>query len=58
MMNFLERVLRTPRVVITIMLALLAAGAVAYATLPRESFPAIDIPDFKRRVAEVVRGMA
>jgi multidrug efflux pump len=45
-MNFLERVLRTPRVVITIMIALLVAGAAAYATLPRESFPAIDIPYF------------
>ncbi len=46
MMNFLERVLRTPRVVLTIMVVLLAAGAGAYATLPRESFPAIDIPYF------------
>ncbi|HEX4298655.1 MAG TPA: efflux RND transporter permease subunit [Devosia sp.] len=46
MMNFLERVLRTPRVVLTIMVALLVAGGVAYATLPRESFPAIDIPYF------------
>ena len=46
MMNFLERVLRTPRVVLTIMVVLLVAGAGAYATLPRESFPAIDIPYF------------
>src|SRR5690348_11633414 len=52
MMNFLERVLRTPRVVITIMIALLVAGAAAYATLPRESFPAIDIPYFYISVSE------
>ena len=51
-MNFLERVLRTPRVVITIMIALLVAGGAAYATLPRESFPAIDIPYFYISVSE------
>ena len=52
MMNFLERVLRTPRVVLTIMVALLVAGGVAYTQLPRESFPAIDIPYFYISVSE------
>jgi multidrug efflux pump len=52
MMNFLERVLRTPRVVLTVMVALLIAGGVAYATLPRESFPAIDIPYFYISVSD------
>jgi multidrug efflux pump len=44
MMNFLERILRMPRVVLTIMVGLLIAGGLSYASLPRESFPAIDIP--------------
>ncbi len=46
MMNFLERVLRMPRVVLTVMGLLLLAGFNAYMTLPKESFPAIDIPYF------------
>lgn len=46
MMNLLERVLRMPRVVMTIMLILLVAGFGAYVSLPKESFPAIDIPYF------------
>ncbi|MDB5538969.1 MAG: transporter, AcrB/AcrD/AcrF family protein, partial [Devosia sp.] len=46
MMNFLERVLRMPRVVLTVMALLLVAGFGAYMSLPKESFPAIDIPYF------------
>lgn len=46
MINFLERVLRMPRVVMTVMTLLLVAGYLAYSTLPKESFPAIDIPYF------------
>jgi multidrug efflux pump len=46
MMNFLERLLRMPRVVLTVMALLLLAGFNAYMTLPKESFPAIDIPYF------------
>jgi multidrug efflux pump len=52
MMDFLERILRMPRVVITVMVALLVAGGMAYASLPRESFPAIDIPYFYISVSQ------
>jgi multidrug efflux pump len=46
MMDFLERILRMPRVVLTVMALLLFAGFGAYTSLPKESFPAIDIPYF------------
>ena len=46
MRDFIERVLRIPRAVLTIMVILLIGGGFAYATLPKESFPAIDIPYF------------
>lgn len=46
MMNFLERILRMPRVVLTVMVLLLLSGFMAYSSLPKESFPAIDIPYF------------
>jgi multidrug efflux pump len=46
MIDFLERILRMPRVVLTVMLVLLGAGFAAYVSLPKESFPAIDIPYF------------
>lgn len=52
MMNVLERVLRMPRVVLTVMLLLLASGLMAYVTLPKESFPAIDIPYFYVSVSQ------
>ncbi|MEQ1900153.1 MAG: efflux RND transporter permease subunit [Devosia sp.] len=52
MMNFLERILRMPRVVLTIMVLLLGAGALSYVSLPRESFPAIDIPYFYISVSQ------
>ena len=52
MMNFLERVLRMPRVVMTVMVALLTAGVLSYMALPRESFPAIDIPYFYISVSQ------
>ena len=46
MMYILERILRMPRVVMTVMALLLVAGFGAYVSLPKESFPAIDIPYF------------
>jgi multidrug efflux pump len=46
MINFIERILRMPRAVLTVMVILLFAGISAYLTLPKESFPAIDIPYF------------
>ncbi|MEQ1771503.1 MAG: efflux RND transporter permease subunit [Devosia sp.] len=52
MMNLLERILRMPRVVLTIMTILLIAGGMSYASLPRESFPAIDIPYFYISVSQ------
>ncbi|WP_423068678.1 efflux RND transporter permease subunit [Devosia sp. CN2-171] len=52
MMNFLERVLRMPRVVLTVMALLLFAGFGAYMSLPKESFPAIDIPYFYVSVSQ------
>src|ERR1700750_1536630 len=52
MMNFLERILRMPRVVMTVMVALLIAGFFSYLSLPRESFPAIDIPYFYISVSQ------
>ncbi|SDG33691.1 efflux RND transporter permease subunit [Pelagibacterium luteolum] len=44
MTNFIERILRMPRVVMTIMALLLLAGGISYSALPKESFPAIDVP--------------
>jgi multidrug efflux pump len=52
MMNFLERILRMPRVVLTVMALLLLAGGISYTTLPKESFPAIDIPYFYVSVSQ------
>ncbi len=52
MMNFLERVLRMPRVVLTVMALLLFAGFMSYISLPKESFPAIDIPYFYVSVSQ------
>ena len=52
MMNFLERVLRMPRVVLTVMALLLFAGGISYVSLPKESFPAIDIPYFYVSVSQ------
>ena len=46
MINTLESILRMPRVVLTIMALLLVTGFSAYNSLPKESFPAIDIPYF------------
>ena len=52
MMNLLERILRMPRAVLTVMALLLIAGFGAYTTLPKESFPAIDIPYFYVSVSQ------
>lgn len=51
-MNILERILRMPRVVVTVMVLLLVAGFGAYVSLPKESFPAIDIPYFYVSVSQ------
>src|SRR5690606_1645912 len=52
MMNLLERILRMARLVMTVMVLLLLAGFGAYQTLPKESFPAIDIPYFYVSVSQ------
>jgi multidrug efflux pump len=52
MMNILERILRMPRAVLTVMALLLIAGFGAYVSLPKESFPAIDIPYFYVSVSQ------
>ena len=52
MLDFIERILRMPRVVLTIMVLLLGAGFMAYTSLPKESFPAIDIPYFYVSVSQ------
>jgi multidrug efflux pump len=52
MMNLLERILRMPRAVMTVMVLLLIAGFGAYQSLPKESFPAIDIPYFYVSVSQ------
>ncbi|WP_193336440.1 efflux RND transporter permease subunit [Devosia beringensis] len=52
MLDFIERILRMPRVVLTVMVLLLGAGFMAYNTLPKESFPAIDIPYFYVSVSQ------
>lgn len=44
MTNLIERILRMPRVVMTVMALLLLAGGLSYSILPKESFPAIDVP--------------
>lgn len=46
MVDFIERILRMPRVVLTVMVLLLGAGLAAYLQMPKESFPSIDIPYF------------
>src|SRR5690606_25476302 len=52
MMNLLDRILRMPRAVMTVMVLLLVAGFGAYQSLPKESFPAIDIPYFYVSVSQ------
>jgi multidrug efflux pump len=44
MLDFIEKILRMPRVVLTVMAIVLAAGTSAYLSMPKESFPAIDVP--------------
>jgi len=46
MMNLLESILRMPRVVLAVMIGVVGAGLLAYLSLPKESFPAIDVPYF------------
>jgi multidrug efflux pump len=44
MLDFIEKILRMPRVVLTVMFVVLGAGTAAYTAMPKESFPAIDVP--------------
>lgn len=52
MVNFIERILRMPRVVMTVMVILMIGGFLAYRSLPKESFPSIDIPYFYVSVSQ------
>ena len=52
MINAIEKILKMPRVVLTIMLLLLVTGGSAYVSLPKESFPSIDIPYFYVSVSQ------
>ena len=44
MISLLETVLRRPRTVLVLMIALIAVGIVSYINIPKESSPDIDIP--------------
>jgi len=52
MVNFIEKILKMPRVVMTVMILLLGSGFASYVSLPKESFPAIDIPYFYVSVSQ------
>ncbi len=52
MVDLIERILRMPRAVIMVMALLMVGGFQAYVTLPKESFPAIDIPYFYVSVSQ------
>ncbi|MDB5507250.1 MAG: efflux transporter permease subunit [Devosia sp.] len=52
MLNLIDRILRMPRVVLTVMALLLIAGFGAYTSLPKESFPAVDFPYFYISVSQ------
>ncbi len=52
MLNFVERILRMPRVVLTVMVLLIIGGGYSYSILPKEGFPAIDIPYFYISVSQ------
>ena len=52
MINFIESILRMPRVVIAVMAILLIGGFGAYQSMPKESFPSIDIPFFYVSVSQ------
>jgi len=52
MVNFIEQILRMPRVVMTVMVLLLVAGMASYISLPKESFPTVDIPFFTVTVSQ------
>jgi multidrug efflux pump len=46
MMNALAAILSRPRTVLTLLLAMLVAGAVSYVSVPKEANPDIDVPVF------------
>ncbi len=46
MIGALESILRRPRTVLTMMMVMLAAGALAYVSIPKEANPDIDVPVF------------
>jgi len=52
MIDALEVILRRPRTVVTMMLVMLLAGIVSYASIPKEANPDIDVPVFSIHVTQ------
>ncbi|MEP3275212.1 MAG: efflux RND transporter permease subunit [Stappiaceae bacterium] len=52
MLSMLEGVLRRPKTVFVLMLALIAAGTIAYINIPKEDSPDIDVPIFYVSVSQ------
>ncbi|MES0879303.1 efflux RND transporter permease subunit [Roseibium sp. SCP14] len=52
MINMLEGVLRRPKTVFVLMLALLVAGVFSYINIPKEDSPDIDVPVFYVSIAQ------
>lgn len=52
MIDALESILRRPRTVLTLMMVMLAAGVVAYLSIPKEANPDIDVPVFYVSIAQ------
>lgn len=52
MISMLEDVLRRPKTVFVLMLALIAAGVMTYISIPKESDPDIDVPVFYVSIAQ------
>ena len=52
MINFIEKLLHMPKVVLTVMVLFLIGGVAAYQSLPKEGFPSIDIPYFYVSVSQ------
>lgn len=52
MINMLEGVLRRPKTVFVLMIALLVAGVFSYVSIPKEDSPDIDVPVFYVSIAQ------
>lgn len=52
MIDALEAILRRPRTVLTMMLVMLIAGILTYASIPKEANPDIDVPVFSIQVSQ------